>query len=358
MSVTAVSTTHSDESSTAIGSLTIQDRGVAVALSPRSAAPGSAYIMTVTNTGSSTDTFDLALAGPAGLVSTLGTNSITLAPGASRTISVGTADVPIAVPGPLNLIALARSHFAPDVGAADSADLLVAPSTGMTAFLSPPAQTLPAPGPATFQLQVKNTGNLEDEYSATISGTNGPVTASLVGLDGQPAQSISRFRLTGLSSGTITLNASLTGPGSGIVTIVVTSLSTGQSTTLTANLAAITDGPKVVLVHRYGIHMMPTTIVLTFDQPLDPARARDVRAYHLTDPRGGTIAIRSAVYDPATLTVTLLPSRRVDLHIAYTLTVDGASPRALTDSQGAILDGNGDGSPGGDYVSVTTGTTS
>jgi hypothetical protein len=352
ISVTAVSTAHPSVSSTANGTLTVASSGVKVTLNPPSAGPGSPYQMTVTNTGTSTDQFDLALAGPAGLVATLGARSITLAAGASQTVSIATTAVSFALPGPLGLTAFATSHSSPDVRAAASADLIIAPSTGMTAQFSPPAQTLPAPGPATFLLQVDNTGNTEDLYSATISGTSGPVIASLVGLDGLPTQSISLFRLPGLATGTISLQATLTGPGQGTVTVVVKSLSTGQVTTITAMVAANTDGPKVTLMQRYGIHMMPTTLVLTFDQPLDPAHAQDVHEYHLVDTRGHAVPIKSAVYDPATLTVTLHFKRRLDLHHKYKLTVDGATPSGLTGTSGLLLDGKASGQPGSNYLAT------
>ena len=40
---------------------------------------------------------------------------------------------------------------------------------------------IPAPAAVPFLLNVHNTGNTEDAYFATIIGTTGPITASLVG---------------------------------------------------------------------------------------------------------------------------------------------------------------------------------
>ena len=112
------------------------------------------------------------------------------------------------------------------------------------------------------------------------------------------------------------------------------------------------DGPRVTSVLRYGIHMMPTTLVLSFDQALDPTRAQDVRNYTIIDPHGHRVAIRSAVYDPATHTVTLHPARRLNFHYGYKLTVNGENPNGLTDTQGLLLDGKNTGQPGSDFFTV------
>ena len=60
---------------------------------------------------------------------------------------------------------------------------------------------MPEPGTASFLLLVNNTGNVEDAYKADITGTGGPITASLIGLDGQPTPAIPLFRLPGLATG-------------------------------------------------------------------------------------------------------------------------------------------------------------
>ena len=90
-----------------------------------------------------------------------------------------------------------------------------------------------------------------------------------------------------------------------------------------------TDGPRVVSLLRYGYHMMPTTIVLTFDQALDAVTAEDSQDYRIIGPAGRTIAIKKAVYDAADLTVSLYPVARINIHHAYKLIVDGTSPRRL-----------------------------
>ena len=121
------------------------------------------------------------------------------------------------------------------------------PSTqGLAAQFSSPAQILLAPGNATFTLLVNNTGNTEDAYTAFIVGTTGPVTASFIGLDGLPTQSIPLFRLPGLSSGAILLQTNLAASGQGTVTIEVKSMTNGSIVafaTATVGTAAVAVTP-------------------------------------------------------------------------------------------------------------------
>ena len=235
---------------------------------------------------------------------------------------------------------------------------------------------------ATFLLMVHNTGNTEDSYSATIIGTNGPVTATLVGLDGSPTQSISTFILPGLSTGAIELQVSLAQLGQGMVTVQVQSLTnpaitarpvasvvtiaptnggTGTGTTgsgtgttgaggvTTGTGTGITDGPEVIKVLRYGYHWMPTTLVLTFNQALDPSTADDSNDYRIIGPEGKIIRVQSAVYDASTDSVTLHPSQRIDIHYQYELIVDGTTAGGITSTSGLLLDGTDSGKPGSDY---------
>jgi uncharacterized membrane protein len=239
-SVTATSTTVPANTASATGTLTVLAAGVNVALGPSSAAPGSTFQMTVTNTGQATDTFDLSLASPSALVSTLGTNTVTLAAGASQVIPITTTAVNFATPGTLALTAIATSHTSPAVQASATTNLVIAASKGMTDQFNPATQILPQPGPASTLLQVQNTGNTEDAYTATITATTGLLTAHLVGLDGQPTQTIALFRLPGLSTGAIELQVNLAS-GTGTVTVQVTSLTDSSITaTSTAQFSTVT----------------------------------------------------------------------------------------------------------------------
>ncbi len=66
------------------------------------------------------------------------------------------------------------------------------------------------------------------------------------------------------------------------------------------------------------------------------------------------IAIKSAGYDPATLTVTLHPSQRINVHQSYELTVDGITPHGVTNTFGQLLNGTDTGRPDSDYRTTLT----
>jgi large repetitive protein len=143
-------------------------------------------------------------------------------------VPISTGAVDFAMQGNLNLMAIATSASDPAIQGAASADVAIPATTGMTAEFSPASQTLASPGKVTFLLMVYNTGNTEDSYSATITGVSGPVTATLVGLNGSPTQSISTFILPGLSTGAIELQVDLSGVGQGAITVQVKSLTNAE----------------------------------------------------------------------------------------------------------------------------------
>ena len=67
---------------------------------------------------------------------------------------------------------------------------------------------------------------------------------------------------------------------------------------------------------------MPTTIVLSFNKPLEPA-ARRLENFRITGQKGARMSIRSAVYDPTAHTITLHPSERLSIHHPYKLIISG-----------------------------------
>jgi hypothetical protein len=100
-----------------------------------------------------------------------------------------------------------------------------------------------------------------------------------------------------------------------------------------------------------------TRLVLTFDKPLNPATAQDPRNFKISDSLGNPVHIARVVYNPSALTVTVTPSRRLNLHRLYQLTVIGTAPSGVADTAGNLLDGALNGVPGSNYVATVSAAT-
>ncbi len=118
------------------------------------------------------------------------------------------------------------------------------------------------------------------------------------------------------------------------------------------NSPGLADGPRVESVARFGVHYAPTSLVLTFNGPLDAASAESTANYLLVGPDGRPIAVRSATYNPEADTVTLAPASRLNLRRPYYLTVVGTAPGGVTDINGNLLDGAGSGQAGSNFVTI------
>jgi probable HAF family extracellular repeat protein len=236
--VNATSMTNASTTGSAAGTLNLLRNGVSVALSPPSGPPGTTFVLTVTNQGTVSDTFNLALGGPASTVATLASTSVTLAPQASQNVNITTASGSAFTLGALELLGQAVSAANSSVNASATALLTISTRSGVSASFNPATQTLAAPGPAVFLLKVLNTGAAQDTYSAAITSVTGPVTASLTGLDGNPTQTVSGFILPGVGEGQLVLNATLTSLAVATVTVQITSLSNpAESVFATATIA-------------------------------------------------------------------------------------------------------------------------
>jgi hypothetical protein len=64
------------------------------------------------------------------------------------------------------------------------------------------------------------------------------------------------------------------------------------------------------------------------------------------------VPVSSAIYNATAHTVTLYPVHQLNFHNNHILIANGTLPYGLTNPQGRLLDGDGDGKPGGNYVTV------
>ena len=134
----------------------------------------------------------------------------------------------------------------------------------------------------------------------------------------------------------------------------VTSDLVGSSQTIDVVVTGVDATPlRIVALQAQEDDSKRTSIVLTFNQPLDPAGARDLAHYKLIGPvrddriRPGDdrdIRIERVIYEPASLAVIILPEVRLPLDRTFLLSVSG-----ILDAHGDLLDGAGDGQPGSPY---------
>jgi len=110
------------------------------------------------------------------------------------------------------------------------------------------------------------------------------------------------------------------------------------------------DGPRITSVARFGIHSNPTSLVLTFNAPLDPLTAQNPSNYRLLGPGFQLIAIVSASYNAASHQVTLATASRLNVHRNYLLTVVGTGPHGVLGIYGDPLNGTGSAQSGSDFV--------
>jgi hypothetical protein len=156
------------------------------------------------------------------------------------------------------------------------------------------------------------------------------------------------FSVATLTAGAHTISAAYDGN----TTFAASAVARPLIQTVNATTSPVFDGPTVVALQRFGIHMQQTVLVLTFHDGLDPTSAQDLANYKIVDPSGRPISIASAVYDAAANTVTLRPRTRIDLHNTYHLTVIGKGARGVTNAQGTLLDGADRGQPGSNYTTT------
>jgi hypothetical protein len=133
-------------------------------------------------------------------------------------------------------------------------------------------------------------------------------------------------------------------------------------------LGFTTPGPSVENLQLLSDQRGITGIVLSFSEPLDPARAVNLLNYNYSvqaagkDQRFGTLddllfGIASAVYNPTNQSVTLRLATPVRCNSFIRLTINqltdnAAQPIGVADTAGNLLDGNNDGRPGGVFLAT------
>jgi hypothetical protein len=197
-------------------------------------------------------------------------------------------------------------------------------STTLSATTTPQGTTL------TARVAVTSPGN--PPINGTVSFYEGSVllgTAPVI--DG-----VAQLNAGTLPAGTIDFTSVFSGGG------------TSSASTSTSDLS--TDGPQIVGLSRLGFNLRPTVIVLSFNQPLNVQAAQNPASYALYNSHGHHYALASVLYNPANLTVSIVPWRRLPVKGTFILEVVGSGANGVVNANGLELDGTGSGQPGSNFV--------
>jgi probable HAF family extracellular repeat protein len=196
--------------------------GVTASLSPGSGTPSTTYTLYLTNQGSSADTFNLSAEGPLAQVVSVPASFGPVAAGKQTTVPVSFHPANFLTAGNYTLVIKVVSQANPAIVAYAQGTITVSPGMkGVSAAITPsPATVSPTPGSVSLLFKATNTGNVLDTYTASISNTTGPVSATLNG-----GQSIAAFPIPALENSVFPLNATLNSSANGTVTVTVTSTS-------------------------------------------------------------------------------------------------------------------------------------
>jgi virginiamycin B lyase len=278
---------------------------------------------------------------------------------------------PSGQPGELPAITLGPDGniWFPETGSNVIGELVLAapPTTAPDLTLSGNAATSVTLGQnVTYTLTVTNNGAAA-ATGVTLADTL-PSGANFVSATGgiSPVGGVLTFALGDLAAGasaalTIVITPSAAGTLSNSATVSMDQADSTPAdnritlnTSVTVTPAARAAGPTIVSVQLVGSHRRAMAIVLTFDEPLDPARAQNLANFQLValKGRGAVIRIKSARYDPAARAVTLKPVHRLDPHRRYRLTIKGTGPGGISDTSGNLLDGQKTGNPGSDFTTI------
>jgi uncharacterized membrane protein len=157
------------------GYVEVVDRGVAVSVSPAATTmhpqSSQSWDVTITNTGTQADTFDLTAGGIISPVGSFSQDAVALAPGSSTVVQF-TAHQPtyvLAQTYPLGV--LARSRSVPEVFGDDVADVTFSSFEDVAVSITPTMQTLTNTMTAHVLVAITNTGNVGTVYAFDASAT-------------------------------------------------------------------------------------------------------------------------------------------------------------------------------------------
>ena len=129
---------------------------------------------------------------------------------------------------------------------------------------------------------------------------------------------------------TLTMSATASASASAPNGNLLTTAASSAASTVDVSYTYLPACPTVVGVGRIGVHHQQTKLVVTFDGPVDPAKAEIPVDYAVFEHSGKKVPINSANFDPATNSVTLIPATSLNVHYRFHLSVVLPCPNEQT----------------------------
>jgi hypothetical protein len=215
-----------------------------------------------------------------------------------------------------------------------------------------------SPAPAT------NTVGQPETVTATVRSQNGtPVAGVSVIFQVTAGPNAGAMGVTNPANGQTSANGQAAFTyvghgGDGIDSVFATADIPGLAAALASSVTVSWHSPPPVIIslQRFGFGPQRTTLVLTFNEPMNAARAEDLGNYTLVvlgHGRASRVPIKAAYYDnTAPAAITLVPTRSLSLVRKFRISANGTAPLGLSSAIGALLDGNRSGASGSDFVTT------
>lgn len=241
----------------------VQPAGVQLALSPGSGTPATTFGVIVTNSGTASDTFDLAAVGPLGPVVSFDIAAVTLAAGASQTVNATLGSAAYLPAGASTFDVIAQSRTDAAARARATATVALASMRGLALSATPPLVNIPStPATRSFAIDLRNAGNVEDSYTLVIAATTANVTAALHNASDVLVQALSPLTLPGQALSQFIVDATLTSGLLGTATLEAHSL-TDDSLVASVTLTLAAAGAPSVAANPVTLIFDPQLVGMT-----------------------------------------------------------------------------------------------
>jgi uncharacterized membrane protein/uncharacterized protein YegL len=220
--VTAVSQSRPGVQAAITGTVEVLPLGVRLSIAPQHTTmspldPG-VWQVTITNTGSVADSYDLAAAGVVGLTAEFSSDSVTLNPGQSQTVQMSAGPMPLVLPRDYDFWVTAVSQADERITNEAEATITFTGYEGVEVAWLPSSQILTDTLSASFLLVITNTGNIPTTYQLGLDMSG---LASLT--------TVNEITLPARATAVLPVKVTAGGPGIYLLTAVAQSSEAGDS---------------------------------------------------------------------------------------------------------------------------------